>query len=1043
MEIQQHFPQDMQKIIFHYVDYKSKQNLVFTCRSFLKVAEEYLKEQCSFDNFVDKLYAVPSVSRVFKFLSNNCNDEYKISLINYFLISGARPENDARDPRGQWIREGIDKKELLNQCLQVNKFDIVFRYITQDNKKKHVKYYIDYSNVAQCIKLLAKDLGIEGYQDMWSAGKKLEQWMEEYNSMKCVVSDICSFFDKETTFNNFAESYNKIVCNEYSTEQIGKDIIKALDAKKFSVLVFLRMCAHRKNIERDFQWINSFFDNAQEDDQRKLLAKACYGSRGLNLRFVAAVKNLNCDKAKCYLEVMIDQGYDFNHEDNKIENLLKNIFAINLSEMLPALFQAGLQISTSDIKKLDADQIRQCVKVGYGLYGEDFWIKGDNYYFLYQAVLLKNAELVEYLLNHKANTNRKRCDNKQPIFYALNNNNDDVFRLLLPKTNLSIQDLNQNINVELFKDYPQTKEDNVLQLIKKCLDPSKISVSDNFIIQNMYNVMFAAIVSSKDKIVEYLLEVITWPDDKKKAMLECAIKHYKSSLSIVDLLLKKNAHQNGVAIDRAFRGASINLDKELLLVLINAGVNLFDIDDNDAWSAILSVMNTDDEIIKYYDIHKDKITETESQRFLSYVIQKERCDVVKYLLDNGVKHTSTKISSSSIDGDFNKIKNEDLKLLLFKDLVTQNKNDDDVLRFLLDYAIKNQNVAMVNAVLVHHKNINNFECQILSNWSEKKNDCSSKNAEIQTVLQIYRRQLEQLEQQEKLYKEKIDEHVEIINKNKMGDISPINRSAGESSGGIFSLSDDEKKAYDSIIFLAEQLLNNQQNTYLRNKIQEINIVWIDNIYARCSNGTIIMKAMEVLSKINDNLRELTDQEKEARNNLRKKIMNGQDFKVAECEEYFKNIHSVCNRPMVDKELRKDMLCALGKQIQQCIYHLANEGVSVSAEGDFIVWDVNKVPSSGSKEEDLFFELLKALVKIDNVKQDKYNLLEGYEAKKNKYKDEIQQTKMVKLVENNSIKVVNNQNSSFGLGTIKDIVSSFFTQFLSFLQCLNPFKFIFG
>jgi len=1206
-------PSDYWGIIFKSGNCDVKRSLECVSKGFT-VYSQQLFEKMSVYDFVDILYQA-NPWKDLSWIDIKCNNENKNLLINYFLISGAQPEKDARDPRGQWIREGIDKKDVLNKCLEVKKFDVVFQYIVNNNIEKHVKYYIDYSNAQQCTRLLMLDLiKIQGFQNEWSGGKTLEQWIEECKSMKQIVCDICSFFDKETSCTNFVDIFHEVICEKNSKEQVGKYIIKALNVKNFSMLVFLRTSGRHKTIENAVQWQNSFFDNAQTDNQRKLLAKACYANN-INRQFVIAVENGNREKTKSYLEILIDQGYDFNHENNKIENLLKNIFAINLSEMLPALFEAGFNAKISDINDLTADQIKKCVKVGYGLYGEDFWIKGDNYYFLYQAVFLKDAELVEYLLNHKADANRKRCDNKQPIFYALDE--DDIFTLLLPKTNLSIQDLGQNINIKLFKNYPEIKESNVLQLIKKCLDPSKIAVSDNSIIENMYRVMIAAIVLSKNEIVKYLLEVITWPDNDKRKMLKFAID--SKNISIVSLLLTKNAHKNGISFDKSYWNCQSDQEKELLFLLAGAGVNFFDIEMT--WSLILSLMNQGADIIHYYDTHKKNITEEQSQKFLSYVIQQERYDVVKHLLNNEVKQTNTKISSNSIvrngvthtfyeiDGDYNKIKNQELKLLLFKDLVVQNKNDNAVLRYLLDYAIEKQNVDMVKAVLVHYKNINNFEYQILGNWTEQKkeimelliergfniihlidgdrrsiarawlnvldtetlikslkigegvitspqalllledvlflyrdiillnqlteavesalkikalfdfiislkkinifdvlcgsvlsldklsflkliddqviidyisfkaditvnqlqkllneavssNRCDvvsylfkekkvplrmvnglySKNENMQQVLKSYQ---EELEQQETLYQEGIDEHVKNIKNNKIDNISPINRPVSESLGGIFLLSEDEKKAYDSIIFLADQLLNNPQNTYLRNKIQEINIAWIDNIYTRCSNGITIMKAMEVLSIINDNLRELTDEEKIARNNLRKIIMDGQGFQVIECKKYLENIYSVYNRHVADEQIQKEMLFALEKQIRKSIKQV-NQGVDFNCIGEIFIKKIDLLPTSNSAEENAFFKVLEVFIKVNNANKGIYsNNHNVYLEKKHNYIKEIQQKKTENLAAKNGDTIINNQNSFFGLGTIKNIVFSFFTTIFSILQWLNPFKLIFG
>src|SRR4030095_481190 len=220
-------PGDYWGIVFKHANCDVKRSLECVSKGFALHSKQLFEKMCVYD-FVDILYQDNSLED-FSWLDIKCNNENKNLLINYFLISGAQPEKDARDPRGQWIREGIDKKDVLNKCLKVKKFDGVFRYIVNFNKKKHVKYYIDYSNVSQCISLLGKDLGLQNHQNQWSGGKTLEQWMEEYNSMKRVVSEICSFFGKETSFYNFADIYtnnfNKVISNEYCKKKASQDII--------------------------------------------------------------------------------------------------------------------------------------------------------------------------------------------------------------------------------------------------------------------------------------------------------------------------------------------------------------------------------------------------------------------------------------------------------------------------------------------------------------------------------------------------------------------------------------------------------------------------------------------------------------------------------------------------------------------------------------------------------------------------------------------------------------------------------------------------
>lgn len=113
--------------------------------------------------------------------------------------------------------------------------------------------------------------------------------------------------------------------------------------------------------------------------------------------------------------------------------------------------------------------------------------------------------------------------------------------------------------------------------------------------------------------------------------------------------------------------------------------------------------------------------------------------------------------------------------------------------------------------------------------------------DMQEVLKKYQQKYEK-------EKQKIDDAVKIISEKTMDGISPINKPAGDTQGGIFALSDDEYKITQSIIFLADELKKNPSNQYLITEINSIKIPYVDNIYARCSNGKCVIPAMQVLAK---------------------------------------------------------------------------------------------------------------------------------------------------------------------------------------------------
>ena len=827
------------------------------------------------------------------------------------------------------------------------------------------------------------------------------------------------------------------------------------------------------------------------------------------------------------------------------------------------------------IDALSADQIRQYVEIGYGLYGKNFWSQGDNRYILHKAICSENVELVKYFLSVKANLDLIIDGGAKPILYALNN--DQIFNLLIAGSSQCFNQLSPHI-IEMCLSYDNA-EQNIIKLMQKEKD-------NVFVIDGWFGF---AIKHQRNKIFQYLFNRLKLKDEDKTQFLKSAIS--KKNLDLVKFLLDNNK----VFINELSLNISdINEnDKKLLDFLLAHKVNIFAI--SDQYKMILKLVK-DQSIITCYEEHKQNITAKQNEKLLLCTIKQKRYDVVEYLLN---------------------IENTQPKLLRFKDLVTQNKNNDKALRYFFNYAIEKRSVDMVNAVLAHHKDINSLGPCIIDSWhiedkdimellinhgfnirhlldekyffiaiswldvldaevlikslkiggdvitpqqafqllknvsylythkwnpyrykddkkieplitkakelfnfiiSLKKIDildvlydpaarlnkslfleliddqliidyissktditdlqlqkllhgavssykCDvvsylffkeekrislevvkglrSKDENMQQILKPYQEKLEL--SQNKEYEASIDAHVKIIQNNRIGNLSLSNKPVNEFSGGIFSLLEDESKAYYSILFLASQLKVNHQNDYLINKIKAINIAWVDNIYVRCSNGPAILNAMKALSKINNNLRELTDEEKKARNNLRKIIIAGQDFQVIECEKYLSQINRVYDRKVADKQLKKDMILDLVQQIKRCI-HQVNKGVSFNNLDELIIDDANKVPFSNSDEEKVFFNVFKMFIMAKQALLGNHNSFAGYLKQVEKYNDTKRLRKIAQLRINDNNNVAeeqNNQNGSFGLGTIKDVISSCFTTIFFILQWLNPLRFIFG
>jgi len=663
MEIQQHFPQDLQKIIFYYVDFQSKKNLLLTCKDFLNVAQEFWTKNCSINDFVDILYGVSNKSDFFRVLSNDSKEEYKVSLINYCYFKGNKEENGLER---SWVKD-LHMRKLISSCSfyvkekKEEKDYVQLYFFVENNKKKHVKYYIDYCNAMCCIELLRRNSKNENEKVFWFNNISLQELMKKYANIDQGIKDIYTCFGKETV-NQYLNK--KIVI----TEEVIK---KVVNSKSCSALVFLFECM--ETIPGEIEKICDFFDNASTDELYKLLAKSGYMLE-LKQLYNKAIASKDFDRAKCYLEIMIDRG------DNLMDIEIANIFKFKLGGMLPELFESGLQISKFYIDALSADQIRQYVEIGYGLYGKDFLSQGDNRYILHKAICSKNVELVKYFLSVKTNLDLIIDNGAKPILYALNN--DDIFNLLIEGSSQCFNQLSPHI-IEMCLSYDKA-EQNIIKLMQK-------EKNDNAIITGWFGF---AIKYQRNEICKYLFNRCKLKDEDKTQLLKSAIS--KKNLDLVKFLLDNTK----VSINELSLNVSdINeKDKELLDFLLAHKVNIFAI--SDQYKMILKLVN-DESIKKCYKKHKRNIPIKQYAELLSCAIKQGRYDVVKYLLN---------------------IENTQLNFLLFKDLVTQNKNNDKALRCFLDYAIEKRSVEMVNAVLAHHKDINSLGLCIIESWNVNDKD---------------------------------------------------------------------------------------------------------------------------------------------------------------------------------------------------------------------------------------------------------------------------------------------------------------------------------
>jgi hypothetical protein len=693
---------DLNGTIFTYAHPKSKNSLELTCKSLNKTSNEFFK-RCHINDFVDELYKIKhgmncyvhNDAKEYVWLAKKCNDEHKNLLINYCLIDSAEKKGQLY-PDKKTILHIILRPELRDQSL--NRF---FEKITMVNYKKHVKFYIPHSNVEQCIRFLKKDFD------------SIKQCSKELN---CVVSDICSFFDKAISFENFADIYKTVTNKKYCIEQ---DIEKALKANNFAALVFLYGCMEDKGVE-DYinllQCRSIIVEKVETDAQRMLLAKAGYvDSLEIGFLFTLALQNNETEKARSFLKIISERGDDV----NMYGDVLKAVFSGSCINMLPALFEAGFAIKPTDINFLTSDQIKTFVEVGHAMYGKTFWSNEYHKSFLHRAVQLNDLELVRYLLKIGAPTNALDDDNnKTPILYSLDN--DDIFNLLLIQKEAAY-DYRHGC---LFTAGSSRSKLFIQQFVKQSSEKKIIQLFEhNFFKTINEHWITAASDNNKSVLLRFLLDNNKQglSDQCKKNFLYDAIaKNYKE---IVKIWLENGAHKNGVLIDQYDWDVS---NKDILILLLNAGVNILDIHSNPQRQAVLQLIDNDNDIIECFKKHKKDIIPEQGQCLLTCAIQTEQYKFAKYLFNEGIRQSCTSVLLLSphgcytIFGPYTLIKDEEVKGLLFKDLVNTYVDNDGVLQFLLESAIADNSIDRVKITLQQCnktvvENLNITDCV----WDEK------------------------------------------------------------------------------------------------------------------------------------------------------------------------------------------------------------------------------------------------------------------------------------------------------------------------------------
>ncbi len=683
-------PNDCWAIIFGKGDCNQKQILGLVTKGFSDYSTQFFKN-IGINDFIDIVYTASSPKH-YLWLNKKCNDEHKVSLINYYVFKSIA-ETDERGSNSIWMKKSINKKIVLNNCLQFNRFETMWSSIVTNNKKNSVKYFIDYCNAWCCVELVNLDSGEKNEKIFWPNESYKELLMEHYNQN---IKDM-AFFGQSTK-----------ACS------LEDKITEALKVKKIFILVYLSDLIEKeeKLASLTCETMKNIFINAQTDELRQLLAKSCYVYEyELKKLCSEAIKNQKRDEIKSYLEIMIDQGI------NCSEITIKHIFDFDLIDMLPALLNLDwvLTLPHTVLKSLTAGQIKECVKIGYALYGKNFWVRenGRMSLFLYQAVKCGDVELVKYLLQCEVDPDKSAQSECKLIWYACGN--DEIFKLLI-KTTSDPFDRCHCINGVQTRDVSH-----ILCTLEECFDDLKLCEKNIIEILQQAEVQEITIrwfewtmANGLNDAFKYLFERKKLSDGENQ---KCLWKvSGMRNFDLVEFLLQNNGCKR-TNIDNSNYSCIQSENKKLLDLFVKYEANIF-IECSD-YKIILNLMN-DNDIKSCYEKHKKDISSEQSKKLLSLAIKQERYDLVEYLLNEGVCNVFVKKEDNwfYIRGDYDFVTDERIKFLLFKDLVSQNKDKDVELQFLLNHAIAQKSLDMIKVVSEQYKNIKNF-IPDKPRWTEK------------------------------------------------------------------------------------------------------------------------------------------------------------------------------------------------------------------------------------------------------------------------------------------------------------------------------------
>jgi len=441
-----------------YTDYTTRTNLKITSRFFQQLFQK--NPNFLIYGFIDELFRLKDNQENFKKLVQECNPEY------FYVLQGFDYFKSKRDRNIE-----IDLSNIESLC----------RSIVTNNKCNYVKFFISYSLISQI------------YKD------EDNKHIDHFIMRQKVLNDVCTFFDKEVSSENFYNIPDEIIQKRYQNKDICHDYVnKALKEQKLSVLIFMFNFLCRsfcvgyriyspgvfgekdKNILEKFKTYKDLKMLVQANVPMYQYSDGYHNDKGnfvtedrcpISLVEVAICAG-NINRARILLNILFEQDEKIElrflgpmtYDKNRI-GILPSLLENKASDVIRLLFKSDFRYFDKWIVDgATHEQVKEIVTLMHEIYKNEAPSKINKCLFLHTAAEENDIALVQFLLDHGANINESCMCNVNfqypPIGYSLNN--DEMIDFFIK--NIHLLDKGK---VEFFDWKKPYKTANIRKLIEK------------------------------------------------------------------------------------------------------------------------------------------------------------------------------------------------------------------------------------------------------------------------------------------------------------------------------------------------------------------------------------------------------------------------------------------------------------------------------------------------------------------------------------------------------------------------------------------------